>query len=365
MGFLQIAAAQKHYTTPEKSVVRALDDVTFEVRNNEFLTLLGPSGCGKTTLLKCIAGFEDLDGGNLFFEGKSLRAVPAHRRPFNTVFQNYALFPHMTIAQNVGYGLEVTGVKKAERGRLVCEMLERIGLEGYETRRPSQLSGGQQQRVALARSLVLRPRVLLLDEPLSALDRKMRESMQIELKKLQNAVGISFVFVTHDQEEALSMSDRVAVLSGGRLQQIGTPAEIYDRPANDFVANFIGASNMFDGKITARHQGFATVTTQDGLSLAAADDRSDLGTAVRLVLRPEHVRILPGAVAEGGNTIGGTVVNTVFVGAVVHVYVQTDQGRTITVHHPHDRGAAQSPVGSGDKVYLTYDAKSAHLMPVT
>lgn len=366
MGFLQIASAHKAYDTPEGVSVRALDDITIDVRNNEFLTLLGPSGCGKTTLLKSIAGFEDLDGGDLLLEGKSLKGVPAHRRPFNTVFQNYALFPHMNISQNIGYGLDVAGVKKDERSRRVGEALEMVGLAGYGSRRPSQLSGGQQQRVALARSLVLRPRVLLLDEPLSALDRKMRETMQIELKSLQHTVGITFIFVTHDQEEALAMSDRIAVMSNGKVQQLGTPTEIYDTPADEFVANFVGTSNLFKGRIieVASERRIVTLETANGRKLLAMSDQFSLGDEVKLVLRPEHLHITAKGEASAAGAIDGIVKEVIFVGAAVHVYVDVGFGRTALVHHRHDRSGAKQGIEPGSVVRISYKPESAHLIPV-
>ncbi|WP_011578707.1 MULTISPECIES: ABC transporter ATP-binding protein [Chelativorans] len=362
MDFLQIASVHKAYGTPEGTSVRALDDVTINVRNNEFLTLLGPSGCGKTTLLKCIAGFEDLDGGDLILHGRSLRAVPAHRRPFNTVFQNYALFPHMTITQNVGYGLDVACVKKPERNRRVDEALEMVRLSGFGNRRPSQLSGGQQQRVALARSLVLKPSVLLLDEPLSALDRKMREAMQMELKNLQHSVGITFIFVTHDQEEALAMSDRIAVLSQGRLQQIGSPVEIYDAPANEFVANFVGTSNLFAGKVVSRERERVVVETANGRRLASQDDRFAVGDSVKLVLRPEYLHIVGPGQGEPGCVLEGTVKDTVFVGSVMHIHVDVGFGRTVTAHHRHDRADDEPGIAAGAAVRIAYAPAAAHLI---
>ena len=364
MGFLQIASAHKAYQTPEGALVRALDDISIDVRNNEFLTLLGPSGCGKTTLLKIIAGFEDLDGGDIILEGRSLKEVPAHRRPFNTVFQNYALFPHMTISQNIGYGLDVAGVKKADRDRRVGEALEMVGLVGYDSRRPAQLSGGQQQRVALARSLVLKPRVLLLDEPLSALDRKMRESMQIELKNLQDSVGITFIFVTHDQEEALAMSDRIAVISNGQLQQLGSPTEVYDAPDNEFVANFVGTSNLFTGRVVDvdAAQGLVTLETANGRRLCAGSRAYGLGDEVKLILRPEHLRLVEGDAPDGSFNIEGTVKDVIFVGSVVHLHVDVGFGRTAIVHHHHDRTGFRNDIEHGAHVRLAYAPDSAHLI---
>ena len=246
---VQIISANKKFKTPEGGNVIALDDVSLEVNTKEFITLLGPSGCGKTTLLRSISGFEELDSGEIIIDSQEMRNVPPYKRPVNTVFQNYALFPHINVENNIGYGLDVTGIPKPERNRRVKETLQLVGLTGYENRKPIQLSGGQQQRVALARAIINRPKILLLDEPLSALDRKLRQSMQLELKNIQNELGIAFIFVTHDQEEALTMSDKVVVMNHGKIVQIGTPTEIYDNPTNEFTAQFIGESNFFTGKI--------------------------------------------------------------------------------------------------------------------
>jgi len=246
---VQIISANKKFKTPEGERVTALDDVSLEVNTKEFITLLGPSGCGKTTLLRSISGFEELDSGKIIIDSQEMRNVPPYKRPVNTVFQNYALFPHINVENNIGYGLDVIGIPKPERNRRVKETLQLVGLSGYENRKPIQLSGGQQQRVALARAIINRPKILLLDEPLSALDRKLRQAMQLELKNIQNELGIAFIFVTHDQEEALTMSDKVIVMNHGKIVQIGTPTEIYDNPTNEFTAQFIGESNFFTGKI--------------------------------------------------------------------------------------------------------------------
>src|SRR5215204_1833871 len=230
----------KQFITPEGGILAAVNHVTMQIRDGEFFSLLGPSGCGKTTSLRMIAGFELPTDGKIFIHGKEMSQVPAFQRPINTVFQQYALFPHMTVEQNIGFGLEMKGVAKAERARRVSQALEMVRLPGMEMRKPKQLSGGQQQRIALARALVNKPEVLLLDEPLGALDLKLRKEMQLELKTLQREVGITFVFVTHDQEEALTMSDRIAVMSGGQALQVGAPGEIYEQPNCRFVADFIG-----------------------------------------------------------------------------------------------------------------------------
>jgi spermidine/putrescine transport system ATP-binding protein/putrescine transport system ATP-binding protein len=269
--------------------VRALDDVSLTIAENEFFALLGPSGCGKTTLLRSIAGFEHPDSGAILLGGADLLALPPNKRPVNLMFQSYALFPHLTVAKNIAYGLKREGLPKAEVDRRVADVLETVGLQTMAGRRPAQLSGGQRQRVALARAIVKRPRLLLLDEPLSALDRKVRAEMQLELKRLQHEVGITFVVVTHDQEEAMSMADRIAVLAEGRVQQVATPLELYRRPANLFVADFIGTSNLLAGPSGGE----------------------------RLMVRPEDVRI----VTPGEGTLDGTVVDTQFQGGTSTVAV--------------------------------------------
>lgn len=358
-SFLKIMSAFKAFRTPEGGTIKALDDVSLHIRNNEFLTLLGPSGCGKTTLLKCIAGFEDIDDGDIELQGQSLKGVPAHRRPFNTVFQNYALFPHLSVSDNVGYGLDVARTDKGERNRRVDEALDLVGLTGFGAREPNQLSGGQQQRVALARSLVLKPRVLLLDEPLSALDRKMRETMQIELKNLQHSVGITFVFVTHDQEEALAMSDRIAVVADGKVQQLGAPKEIYDEPWNEFVANFVGTSNIFSGKVVKSDSGYLTLRTGNGRELLVKSDRFKSGDSASMILRPEHLK-LAGEDAE--HRIDGTITQSVFVGSDMHLHVDVGLGRTALVHHRHAKGAAGENFEQGATVSLSYAPEAAHMI---
>lgn len=260
--------------------VIAVDDVSFDIEEGEFFTLLGPSGSGKTTCLRMVAGFQYPTAGHVYIHGKDDTRLPPFERDVNTVFQDYALFPHMTVRDNVAYGLMVRGVPKRERHRRADEMLELVRLSGYGDRKPAELSGGQRQRVALARALINKPRVLLLDEPLGALDQKLREEMQVELKQLQRQVGITFVFVTHDQTEALSMSDRLAVFNHGRVEQIGTPAEVYDRPATEFVAQFVGTSNIFRGAQAQRLFGVdaAVSLRPEKITLRRSDDRH-AGTA--------------------------------------------------------------------------------------
>ncbi|KAA1420735.1 ABC transporter ATP-binding protein [Mumia zhuanghuii] len=291
--------------------VTALDDVSLTIAENEFFALLGPSGCGKTTLLRAIAGFERPDSGEMLLGGQDLVALPPHRRPLNLMFQSYALFPHMTVEANVSYGLEQEKLPKQEIRQRVGEVLETVGLSTTAKRRPHQLSGGQRQRVALARAVVKRPKLLLLDEPLSALDRKVRSQMQLELKRLQQEVGITFVVVTHDQEEAMSMADRLAVLAHGRVQQVATPVETYRRPANLFVADFIGDSNRFAGRVV---DGGLHVPD---VGLLPGHPVGDVTGDAHLVVRPEETRLG----APGAGLMEGQVVETQFFGGVSTVAV--------------------------------------------
>ncbi len=300
------------------SAFTALHEVSFTIAEGEFFTLLGPSGCGKTTLLRMIAGFSNPSHGQLILDGKDISGIPPNMRPVNTVFQNYALFPHMTVGQNVAFALEAQGRPRGEIEPAVDEMLDLVQLTHLKDRKSSALSGGQQQRVALARALVAKPRILLLDEPLSALDMKLRKDMQIELKRLQRETGLTFIFVTHDQEEALTMSDRIAVMNGGRVQQIASPRELYDRPANRFVAGFIGESNFIEGKAV---NGQASVGTAYA-RLAGVNDGP-----VTLMVRPEHVELdadLPDAI-----NLMATITQLVFFGTDTHVYLTLDDGTPI------------------------------------
>src|SRR3989337_734170 len=271
--------------------VVALQDVSLQIGDGEFFSLLGPSGCGKTTSLRLMAGFEMPSEGEVVIAGQVQGLTPPFQRPVNTVFQNYALFPHMSVAENVAFGLQMHKVPKAEIGDRVKEALDMVQLPGLERRKPKQLSGGQQQRVALARALVNRPKVLLLDEPLGALDLKLRKAMQLELKALQDRVGITFVYVTHDQEEALTMSDRIAVMNRGRLLQVGTPSEIYERPADRFVADFIGESNFLEGVLLGQDGGRARVALDTLQVSSAYAERPRVGQAVAVAVRPEKIRL--------------------------------------------------------------------------
>ena len=316
---------------------RAVDDVSLEVRDGEFFAMLGPSGSGKTTCLRLIAGFEEPDRGAVALHGRSVVGVPPYDRNVNTVFQDYALFPHMSVLDNVAYGLMVRGVGKAERRRRAEALLELVALAGLGGRRPAELSGGQRQRVALARALINQPEVLLLDEPLGALDLKLRQQMQTELKALQRKVGITFVYVTHDQEEALGMSDRLAVFNHGRIEQIGTPEAIYEHPASAFVAGFVGASNIVDAasaeRLVGRRQAFS--------------------------LRPERITLGGDVPAE--HEAVGTVIGVQYHGASTRIEVALDGAQNLIVDRPNDlRGAARPKPGS--QVRLGWTSSAMQLM---
>ena len=311
--------------TKRFDVVTAVDDVSLEVRSGEFFSLLGPSGCGKTTSLRMIAGFERPDAGRILIGDADVTETPPHRRPVNTVFQSYALFPHLTVAENVAFGLRFKDVAKAEARGRVGEALELVRLAGFERRRPHQLSGGQQQRVALARALVLSPSVLLLDEPLGALDAKLRRELQVELKSLQREVGITFVYVTHDQEEALTMSDRVAVMTGGRIEQLGTPREVYEQPQTSFVADFLGVSNL----MRARCDGDGRVEV-GGVELVAQRGDTRATGVVRITIRPERVRLEPPA-SSGANRVPAKIDRFVYLGSTTQVFVSLPNGDLVQV----------------------------------
>ncbi len=316
-------------------IVRAVDDVSLAIRRNEFFTLLGPSGCGKTTLLRLIAGFEHPTRGRLLLEGADISALPPYKRPVNTVFQNYALFPHMTVAQNIGFGLEMLGRPRAEISATVDAMLKLVRMEELKNRRTSQISGGQQQRVALARALAPKPKVLLLDEPLSALDFKLRKDMQIELKRLQSETGITFVFVTHDQEEALTMSDRIAVMSKGKVLQVGAPRDIYDRPAERFVANFIGDTNFLSAELTSFTGKTANIVLPTGAKLTASMPEGGVGNGkVTVVVRPEHARLSADA---GGKPLAGKLENAVYFGTDTHYHLRLASGEPFMVRTQNTR----------------------------
>ena len=338
----------KQFQGAGQDTVKALDNVSVSIRENEFFTLLGPSGCGKTTLLRLIAGFDFPTDGEILLYGENIAPLPPYKRPVNTVFQSYALFPHMTVAQNIGFGLEMLGKPKAEIAARVAAMLKLVRMEELANRRTSQISGGQQQRVALARALAPQPKVLLLDEPLSALDYKLRKDMQIELKRLQSETGITFIFVTHDQEEALTMSDRIAVMSQGKILQVGSPRDIYDRPSERFVANFIGETNFLSGEVAGVANGKATVKLGAGAMVeAAVPDGHALSGPVTIMVRPEHARL----VADGAGLLGGVLENIVYFGTDTHFHLRLDDGQAFIVRQQNSLTGAPGHA-EGERVGL-------------
>jgi len=337
----------------------AVNDVTLEIAEGEFFSMLGPSGCGKTTTLRMIAGFETPDVGRVVLEGNDVTSVSANKRPVNMVFQQYALFPHMTIYDNVAFGLKVKRVPRAEHRDRIDELLKVVDLEGLESRRPKQLSGGQQQRVALARALVNRPAALLLDEPLGALDVKLRKHMQLELKRIQHELGTTFVYVTHDQEEALAMSDRIAVMNRGEVEQLGSPREIYDHPRTAFVADFIGSLNALDLTIDELVGGYAISRLGENERVVAAVDRTHaLGEEVRVAVRPEHVKI--GAGSDEGSRVEGTIAELVYLGMYTQFHVDTRAGRIVSHRLADERHTV--PLEPGSKVTLSWSPDQATVL---
>jgi spermidine/putrescine transport system ATP-binding protein len=350
---IEVRNAVKAFGQGEHAV-RALDDVSVSIRAGEFFTLLGPSGCGKTTLLRLIAGFEAPTGGTILLDGQDITLLPPNRRPVNTVFQSYALFPHLTVAENLGFGLLMQGRPRAEIAARVEEMLALVKLSALAGRKTSQLSGGQQQRVALARALAPRPKVLLLDEPLSALDLKLRKEMQIELKRLQTETGITFVFVTHDQEEALTMSDRIGVMSAGRLQQVGAPREIYTRPVNRFVAGFIGETNFLPGTAVA---GGVRLTCGETVAVSSPGSAGAGGT-VTLAIRPEHIDLAPPGTA---GTIPARLTNLVYFGTDTHCHADLPDG-TEVVARVQSPASGAIGVQVGEAVGLRFAPDAAQVL---
>ena len=341
--------------------VVAVEDLSLEIPPGQFFSMLGPSGCGKTTTLRMIGGFEEVTEGRVYLGDTDVTELPPFKRATNTVFQSYALFPHLNVFENIAFGLRRRGTPTNEIRHQVAFMLKLVELPGYEERRPSQLSGGQQQRIALARALVNNPQVLLLDEPLGALDLKLRKQMQIELKRIQSEIGITFIFVTHDQEEAMTMSDRIAVMRHGRIEQLGTPEELYERPATDFVAGFLGVSNLLDAEVAGRDDPFADLRLADGTILRAPASALNGQTRVRLGVRPEKLRVL--AIDEGGaqgfdgqsNAIEGTVLDASYIGVSTQYLVETPDGHKLTVYAQNlETGGASEVLADGQRVRLTW-----------
>ena len=335
--------------------VKAVDGVSLSIRENEFFALLGPSGCGKTTLLRMLAGFETPDEGRILLDGADISAVPPNRRPVNLMFQSYALFPHMSVRANIAYGLEMERLPRAEIRARSDAIMETTQLTALADRRPDQLSGGQKQRVALARALVKRPRLLLLDEPLGALDKKLRGAMQLELKRLQHEVGVTFIMVTHDQEEALVMADRIAVLKDGRLLQVGTPNEVYERPAGRFVADFIGVTNFVEGKaaqggIIGPGSSPIAGTLSGGIAL---------GDEAVAAVRPERVRLFPDETTA--NRVSGTVETMAYHGLDMQLHVKTAIAAQPFLVRVTADAAERRPVRPGDKVEIGWDAADTRI----
>ncbi len=351
----------KQFVTPEGGILAAVNHVTMQIKDGEFFSLLGPSGCGKTTSLRMIAGFELPTSGSILIHGREMSQVPAHLRPVNTVFQQYALFPHMTVEQNIGFGLEMKGVPRAERSKRVSQALEMVRLPGMEMRRTKQLSGGQQQRIALARALVNKPEVLLLDEPLGALDLKLRKEMQLELKTLQREVGITFIYVTHDQEEALTMSDRIAVMNKGVALQIGKPEEIYERPADKFVADFIGETNFLDGVVRGQDGSLVEIElTGVGMVRVESSRRFTSGQQVSVAVRPEKLRL--NSELKEGNNLRGRVEDVIYIGTDTHYGVRFAGGQKARVREQNATQAHKAIAKPGEEAMVSFTRTSPRIL---
>jgi spermidine/putrescine transport system ATP-binding protein len=358
---VELIEVSKAFSTGKGQELLAVDRVSLSIRHGEFFSLLGPSGCGKTTTLRMIAGFELPSHGEIRIHGEPMGDTPPYKRRVNTVFQSYALFPHMTVYGNVAFGLQMDKVPAAEIRQRVAETLRLVRLPGMEDRHPKQLSGGQQQRVALARALVKRPAVLLLDEPLGALDLKLRKEMQLELKHIQNEVGITFVYVTHDQEEALTMSDRIAVMNNGEVLQLGTAAEIYEAPASRFVADFIGETNFLDGTLEALQNGTATILVDGTLRLSARTAAHELrkGQPVMLAVRPEKITL---DARRRDGAVSGTIEELVYIGTDTRYLVRIGEASRLVVR-VQNSGATDSTIPRlGDSVYLSWEPAVAQVL---
>ncbi|MCW2308067.1 ABC transporter ATP-binding protein [Rhodobium gokarnense] len=335
----------------------AVDDLSLTIYEREFFALLGPSGCGKTTMMRMIAGFEDPTVGDVLLEGQPLAGVPPYRRPTNMMFQSYALFPHMTVETNIAFGLKQDGMPKAEIADRVAEMLKLVKLEAFAKRKPHQLSGGQRQRVALARSLAKKPKVLLLDEPLGALDRKLREETQFELTDLQQDLGMTFIIVTHDQEEAMTVADRIAVMDHGKIIQVATPSEIYEQPNSRYVADFVGDVNIIEGKVERCGDGHVTLNTRHGTIEAAFDGDIARGADAWFAIRPEKMRLTLDEPAETHrNCIGGEVWDIGYLGDMSIYHVHLGDGETLKSAQANTTRLIQRPISWDDRVWLSFDA---------
>jgi spermidine/putrescine transport system ATP-binding protein len=354
----EVYEAELQNVTKRFGEVRAVDSVSLAIRQGEFLTLLGPSGCGKTTLLRMLAGFEAPDAGRVLLGGRDVTEVPPYRRDVTTVFQHYALFPHMNVFENVAFGLERRRLSREETERRAARALEMVRMSGLDLRQPGELSGGQQQRVALARALVLEPKVLLLDEPLAALDLKLRKEMQLELKELQRGLGISFIYVTHDQEEALTMSDRIAVMNAGHIEQLGRAEEIYERPATEFVAGFIGVSNIIEGTVESVSEGHSIIDIGGSRIYATAAGLTP-GQGVRLLVRPEKIRI---SAETSKQALAARIESAVYLGESTQWRVSLDGGQAITVVEQNTQPFDSARSRIGERVFVSWKPESAVIL---
>ncbi len=358
-SIISIRSVSKHY-----GAVRAVDAVDLEIHRGEFFSLLGPSGCGKTTILRMLAGFEVPDKGEIYIDGQPMSAIPAYRRPVNMVFQNYAIFPHLDVGRNIAFGLRKSGLSKTEVNAKVEEMLDLIKLPGYAGRSSTQLSGGERQRIALARALIKRPKVLLLDEPLGALDKKLREQMQLELRDLQKSVGITFVFVTHDQEEALTLSDRIAVMSNAKVHQVDSPTGLYEHPNSRLVADFIGTMNFFDGRVQESAAGSTVIEAKflGSIEAVTGNEAHGVGDDVLVAIRPEKLKLHFEAPGEGANVVQGSMGPAAYLGdrSHFHVFLPEREKPVAVVVQNMDSSAAQA--APDQPVWLSFSDESVVIL---
>lgn len=338
--------------------IQVIKNINLTINDGEFVSFLGPSGCGKTTCLRMIAGFEHQDSGSILFNGKQLDGVPPYKRKLNTLFQNYALFPHLNVFENVAYGLRASGVKKSELKQRVTEALEMVRLTGFEERYPARMSGGQRQRVAIARAIINRPPLLLLDEPLTALDAKLRIEMRQELRSLQKKLGITFIYVTHDQEEALVMSDRIVVMNGGVIEQFGTPSEIYYHPASKFVSSFIGETNIFDAVITGKNGSEYSLTTEAGICVSAGDESFKEDEIINISVRPDKIKWSVLGDSQDGFTMAGTVTDVIFCGNQTKIFVELYNGGDLKM----TRLTTEKLPQPGDEVSIFWDKENCVML---
>ena len=359
-GEIHVEHVTKHFDD-----VTAVNDVSITVPGGEFFSMLGPSGCGKTTTLRMIAGFETPDAGRIVLQGSDVTHVPPAKRNVNMVFQAYGLFPHMTVAENIAFGPKIKKLGRAEIASRLSDVIRTVQLDGLQDRHPNQLSGGQQQRVALARALVNQPAALLLDEPLGALDLKLRKEMQLELKELQQRTGTTFVYVTHDQEEAMTMSDRIAVMNGGVVEQLATPRELYQRPASAFVAGFIGTSNLIELRVDRRDDALLAMDLGNGERILAVDpaDGSEREHAT-ITVRPEWIKLANGAAEDRASYVGGTVIDVVYLGSITQLIVVLRTGERLTVHRLNDEVGTIDP-RPGEPVMLRWAADHSYIVGST